>query len=52
VGASTTSIEANVSITLTGSAFIPFISGSTPVYTEVRILNDGTTNEIAGEEKY
>jgi hypothetical protein len=50
VGASTTSIEANVSITLTGSAFIPFISGSTPVYTEVRILNAGTTNEIAGEE--
>lgn len=50
VGASTTRVEANVSITLTGSAFIPFDDGGTPIYTEVRILEAGTTTEIAGEE--
>ena len=50
VGASTTRIEANVSITLTGSAFIPFDDEGTPIYTEVRILNAGTNTEIAGEE--
>ena len=50
VGASTTLVEANVSITLTGSTFIPFDDGGTPIYTEVRILEAGTTTEIAGEE--